>query len=380
MLEQYVVIDGKQVSLVELVDLYSSKMPQVSEAFQALSEVTAKAQEVLQQFAEIVGEVSEPDDEQQTEETESEETEPESDDAEDTESEESEEPETANLTESATFEEGDFTVVEKATGNVVALSEGMTEYSGGPLTLDIVVVEPGWGNTRDNNHYSSEVLKRDSHIFKGLKMYATDHVSSEKSVLTEVSEVLDCPVGFTETGAPIARVGIFNEDFARSTFNRFKLGTLNNLETSIVAEGRRRKGFSKDGRTGYSVEALTKGISIDWVTRAGAGGRAYRMAESEDGTSESETEDTVLEREEVIQHLREAKLSGPAIELLTKIDYPSMEELDDVINSFKQALKESTGSGKPFGNSQKPSSEKTVSVEEIEKRKDEINKKWLGIS
>ena len=64
------------------------------------------------------------------------------------------------------------------------------------------------------------MLERDAGVFEGIKMYATDHKPDEKSVRTEVSQVLKCPTGFTEAGAPIALVGVFDDTFAASIRNR----------------------------------------------------------------------------------------------------------------------------------------------------------------
>ena len=168
---------------------------------------------------------------------------------------------------------------EAEVGAVLGLIEGS---NGGPLQLNVAVIEPGWGNKRDNNYYPSSVLKRDAKVFEGAKMYATNHKQSEKSVLTEVSQVLECPTGFTESGAPIARVGVFSEQFAESIRNRDALGVLGDLHCSILAGGKVEKGFTADGRKGRKVVAITEAVSVDWVTRHGAGGRALSMVEGDD--------------------------------------------------------------------------------------------------
>ncbi len=183
---------------------------------------------------------------------------------------------------------------EAEVGSVLGLVED--DSHGGPLQLNVAVIEPGWGNTRDNNYYPSSVLKRDAKVFEGAKMYATNHKQSEKSVLTEVSQVLECPTGFTDTGAPIARVGIFNEQFAESIRNRDALGVLSDLHCSIMAGGRVEKGFTADGRKGKKVVAITEAVSVDWVTRHGAGGRALSMVEGDDTL----LEESMNEHEDII--------------------------------------------------------------------------------
>lgn len=173
---------------------------------------------------------------------------------------------------------------EQSTGSIVAitdLAEQLPDADNAPLQLDIAVIEPGWGNQKDNHYYPREMLEAAAKTFTGAKMYATNHKPDEKSVLTEVSQVLACPVGFTDSGAPIARVGIFNEDFAASIRNRATLGQLEGLNVSILASGLAKPGFELDGRQGKLIESITAVASVDWVTKAGAGGRALRLAEDE---------------------------------------------------------------------------------------------------
>lgn len=162
----------------------------------------------------------------------------------------------------------------------------------GPLQMDVAIIRPGWGNTRDNHYYPREVLERDIGAFRGAKMYATDHRQEDKSVLTEVSQVLDVPVAWTADGQPVARVGVFGGDFAESVRGRAELGTLEDLHCSILAKGRVRDGFEQGGRKGAYVEAITEGLSVDWVTRAGAGGHAVSVV------AESAEEESVVSEEE----------------------------------------------------------------------------------
>ena len=157
----------------------------------------------------------------------------------------------------------------------VRIVEGET---GGPVKLDVLLIEPGWGNTRDNNYYPAPMLKEYAPIFKGAKMYATDHREHEKSVLTEVAQILSCPVGFTPSGGVVARVGVFDERFAASVRNRAALDALDSLAVSILASGTSSP-FAESARKGRRIDAITEVKSVDFVTRAGAGGRALRLAE-----------------------------------------------------------------------------------------------------
>lgn len=189
---------------------------------------------------------------------------------------ESQEPEAASIAESYTPA---VTLVEQDGG----------ANPRGPLEIDVQLIQPGWGNTRDNHYYPAEMLRRDARVFEGAKMYATDHRQDEKSVRTEVSQI-KAITGFSETGAPIARVVVFDPDFAEQARNRAAAGVLSSLECSILADGKARAGYEQGGRKGKVVEAITAVSSVDWVTRAGAGGKALSLAESDAGTAQPDPE------------------------------------------------------------------------------------------
>jgi len=198
-------------------------------------------------------------------------------------------------------------------GSFGELSFKGRESDESPVIVEVALITPGWGNKRDNNYYSREMLEKNAKKFEGAKMYATDHREHEKSVITEVSQILECPIGFTPEGGPIAKVGIFDPIFAESVKNRAKLGKLQDLACSILASGRVRPGFEQDGRKGQYVESITSVSSVDWVTKAGAGGRALSLAETEDEMkgkkkTDASVETSTKEVEEKEQESREAPL------------------------------------------------------------------------
>ena len=182
---------------------------------------------------------------------------------------------TGNTEETESAETAAEELAESESGQAVSLVE---VADGPPAVVDVEIIQPGWGNTRDNHFYPAEVLARDAGVFKGAKMYATDHKPEQKSVLTEVSTILDI-VGISAGGAPIARVGIHNPEFAADVRNRAKLGVLSELHCSILAKGTARD-YAENGRKGKLVESITAVQSVDWVTRAGAGGHAVALVEN----------------------------------------------------------------------------------------------------
>jgi len=294
--------------------------------------------------------------------------------------------------EAETAEANEACLSESASGHAIALAETQAIVGGprAPLLMDVVLISPGWGNKKDNHYYSPEVLARDAKVFEGAKMYTTDHRQGDKSVRTEVSVVKKIK-SFTDDGAPIASVAVHDPDFAEATRNRDKLGTLDSLECSILAGGRTRKGKVGD-RKGNIVEAITSANSVDWVTKAGAGGHAIALAESNTGgvkmdkeqvkrlLSESDLPQDAQERlagaeyenEEAVKEaiLAEAKVDPKPVVYLAEAEiktlleasrlpqqaqnrlaeakYLDTEALKTVIESERQYIKEITGSGKPF--------------------------------
>jgi hypothetical protein len=256
--------------------------------------------------------------------------------------------------------------VESVTGTVT-LSEDLPDVNDNraPLLMNIALIQPGWGNKKDMHYYPGDMLKRDAPVFEGAKMYATDHHQDEKSVRTEVA-VIQSITGYTDTGAPIGRVAVHDPDFAEATRNRARLGTLETLECSILARGKTRKG-EVDGKTGHIVESITEAISVDFVTKAGAGGHAINLAEggepvddknlekdeqvqeeapTQDDPPEEETpEVTMLEGKQVQALLSETNLPAAAKTRVAEMEFRSEDEAKTAIQAEITYVKELTGSG-----------------------------------
>ena len=269
-------------------------------------------------------------------------------------------------------------------GQIMGLVEADAAVADAPLLLmDVQIIEPGWGNAKDNHYYPREMLRRDARVFEGVKMYATDHKETEKSVRTEVSQILECPVRFTETGAPVARVAVYDPDFDFSIRARDKAGKLGDLQCSILADGEVKEGFELGDRKGKSVERITLAKSVDWVTRAGAGGKALALVESDEGArdmAKNETEEIIVEDEElneeetheeaiaeteatpgpsaaeVVTALLESDLPKAVQKRLAAAEYATSDALAEAIvgaksevESVKQELGETSRAGRPFG-------------------------------
>jgi hypothetical protein len=298
-------------------------------------------------------------------------------------------------------------MAEADTGSIISITESQSveDAEPSPLTLDVVVIEPGWGNTKDNHYYSREMLQQYASAFTGAKMYATNHKDEEKSVLTEVSQVLECPVSFTETGAPVARVGVFDDGFAANIRNRAALGKLEDLHVSILANGTARP-YEENGRKGKYVETISTGASVDWVTRAGAGGHALRLAENEQEavmeeeikveapaeepevkpeeqptetvqTAETQPEPVVLSEAEVQTALKETKLPDVSREKLAKGQYADAAELQTAVVAEAEYVAALTGAGRPVGMVQPAQpAQQPSDGQAYQARLDEIDKRY----
>jgi len=198
----------------------------------------------------------------------------------------------------AEIEESKVELAESEPSPITELTE---TKNGGPLHAIVRLIRPGWGNKAHNHYYPKEVLKRDAHLFIGAKMYETDHRPNEKSTRTWTATIEDI-AGFDSQGAPLARVAIHDAGFANRLRNLNELGMLEKMECSIYASGTAKKGFELGGRRGKQVESITNVSSVDWVTRAGAGGAAVSLVESENTNKESNMTKEINEKQELETH------------------------------------------------------------------------------
>lgn len=271
--------------------------------------------------------------------------------------------------------------------SVLGIAEN--ETGDGLTYLDVLPIGPGWGNKKNNHYYSPELVAEIAPMWEGAKQYATDHRESEKSVLTEVSEIVKSPAGFTEgvkgvpDGTPYARAVILREDFAEIVINRAKAGILENLHCSILASGTARKGFELDGRKGKLVESITQVHAVDWVRKAGARGRALAIAESEEETMSDKKElkqkeptqaaeaELVTISEEDAASIIDAAATLPDVSRthLKERTYATAAEVAQAVEDHIAYVKELTGGGEPVGqNAQAPpepvQEDRTAALEE----------------
>jgi len=258
---------------------------------------------------------------------------------------------------------------------IIGLAEGdasgVTNPDRAPLKVYVEVIKPGWGNQKDNRYYPAEMLKEHAHVFKGAKMYTTDHHTGDKSERTEVSVIEDCPVFFRE-GAPVALASIFDPDFAEKTRNRARAGQLETLRCSILGKGVVKPGFEKDGRKGDLVEAIRSDPKpdVDWVTRDGAGGHAVAVAESAQ-------EPEVLAADVIETALSKTNLPGTFQEAIKARPYATEADLQEAITGAVAEVKKLTGAGEVVGlGAGARARERGMTLEERERRATAIQDKY----
>jgi len=294
-----------------------------------------------------------------------------------------------------------------------------------PLMLDVGIIRVGPGNKCDNHYYTREMLERDGAVFGGAKMYATDHRNNEKSVRTEVSLVKEIRgvQEFADGAYLTGRVTVFNPDFAEDVRNRADAGVLDSLHCSILAKGEAQPG-EVDGTEYNIVTHIAEAQSVDWVTRAGAGGHAMAIAENdaqpeepEEAATEIQTEEldagapvpvTLSEdseesgsgvlnnertdyehqivTEEVVQplavdtvlgELGKTNLPAASVAALATAPYMELVEVQAAVTSEVARLK-ALGSGQPLGLAAAPAKPKPKTSQEIQADLQAVNRKWLG--
>lgn len=277
-----------------------------------------------------------------------------------------------------------------------------------PAYIDLVPVKAGWGNKKDNHYYDLPMLRECAHVWKGAKMWPSDHRQDEKNALNQVTEVVESPIGFTEKGEPIVRAVILSAEFEDVARRRQEAGILHTLQNSILGTGTvRKKPFERGGRKGKYVESIkAEKANIDWVTSAGAGGHAVGLAESNEGgdqmsdeqreaigATETETEQvegieevtlvegeqeqgvTSLAEKDVETALAETNLPPFVKTVLAAGEYTDEGALQAAIAEAIAEVKKLTGSGQVFGQGEtEPVAEATFEERE-QARTDRFNRR-----
>ncbi len=168
--------------------------------------------------------------------------------------------------------------VEPLTADIVPLSEASVRDDG---TVAIKVVQPGWGNS---GHYSAEVLERDGpKAFPvGTPMFWNHPSLSEaqdrpERDLRDLAATTVSDAYWQESGN--AGPGLYADAKVFGDYSAAVDELAPHIGVSLRARGEATHGEA-EGRTGPIVERISEGLSIDFITSAGAGGQVVEMFEA----------------------------------------------------------------------------------------------------
>lgn len=180
----------------------------------------------------------------------------------------------ATVTESATTEDIEITESEM----IVDLMESAVRSDG---TIPLRIIKPGWGST---GFYTKEALQNDGpKVFKaGTQMFwdhqtAAQEAEQPEGSLNNLAAVLIDNARWNDNGK--AGPGLYAD---AKVFEKYKDSVnemASHIGVSIRGDGKFTIGEA-EGRKGKIITGLTSAKSIDFVTRAGAGGQIISMFEA----------------------------------------------------------------------------------------------------
>lgn len=332
--------------------------------------------------------------------------------------------------EPAKLNENELEIINKIANNI---AEGKVDPQRAPLFMNVAIIEPGWGNSNDNHYYPQDMLEKHSNKFSGSKMYETDHDNSNRSTANWVSTSTG-HVGSTESGGIVHRVFVHDPGFAERMRNLKSAEMSEKMECSILADGmvEKKEWEDDEGRKGKRVASIESVTAVDWVTRAGAGGRVRSLIETSNGGSKmkkdelkkllkevleedgveltkvviqekeenttegeqpkdekpiietKEVEPVYLAANEIEELLKDSQLPEVTLDRIKAGKYLSIGELAKAHKSAVKEISSLTGAGQPFGlNSKQQENQngdvvKALSLEERNKKLDEVDQR-LGV-
>lgn len=198
-----------------------------------------------------------------------------------------------------------------ALAETAELEEGSSTADG---VMTMRIIAPGWGSS---GYYSTSTLKEAASKFAaGTHMYI-DHPGRrdaenrpERSVKDLAATLLE-PGKWIEEGSAIGKAfagpGVYAKAKVKKHWKGFVKSCMPDIEVSMRGHGKAKIG-SVGGKKGKIIESITDVSSVDFVTRAGAGGKILELLESarayEDNIEESKGDQM---DQEVLTRLQEAE-------------------------------------------------------------------------
>ncbi len=163
-------------------------------------------------------------------------------------------------------------------GETIMLIEKAVRPDG---TVPIKLIAPGWGSS---GFYSKDVLERDGPAAfpRGTKMYWNHQTAVEEAERPEgdlrnlASEFIN---GATYQEMGKSGPGLYADAKVFGAYKPHIEELAPHIGTSIRARGIATQGEA-EGRKGNIIEKISQGISVDYVTQAGAGGQIVQLFES----------------------------------------------------------------------------------------------------
>lgn len=156
------------------------------------------------------------------------------------------------------------------------INEAVTGQSGARTGVQLIT--PGWGSS---GYYSAEVLTgaATQRIFPaGTHMYL-DHPTATKNAERPERSVRDLAAVLTSDASIDAGGALVAEADVLPDHREWVAAAKDSAGLSIRAGGMAEVGEA-EGKRGQMITALTEGISVHLVTRAGRGGRVLALLES----------------------------------------------------------------------------------------------------
>ena len=145
----------------------------------------------------------------------------------------------------------------------------------------IKIIAPGWGSS---GYYGADVLKRDGpKVFtSGMHMYVDHPTLTERRDIPErsverLAAVTTSDAAWEENGT--AGAGLYADVKVAQTYREHINDLAEHIGVSIIARGNAEMGEA-EGRKGLIVKSINTADSIDFVTRAGAGGAILPLIEA----------------------------------------------------------------------------------------------------
>ena len=167
-------------------------------------------------------------------------------------------------------------------GDIVPLKEGAVGQDGSAY---LKLISPGRGTS---GYYPADVLERDGpKVFpKGTKSFWNHQTDAEEASrpegdLRDLASVLTEDAHYEPNGP--AGAGLYAKAKVFEQFRQPVDDLARHIGMSIRAHGKAQEGKAPDGKIGPIIQALTRGISVDYVTTPGAGGQILQLFEAARG-------------------------------------------------------------------------------------------------